>query len=135
MHRGRIGAAVVLMNAQSWTQLNRLLDEALDLPPADRERWLASLGPEHEPLKARLFALLAQASSVQVSSFLAPPNLGSLALSEFPDDATSPGSVLMRTSPAQSSARTVCCAASARAAWARSGSLNARTDCSSVRWR
>ena len=74
------------MNAQSWTQLNGLLDEALDLPPADRERWLASLGPEHEPLKARLFALLAQASSVQVSSFLAPPNLGSLALSEFPDD-------------------------------------------------
>ena len=78
------------MNAESWTQLNRLLDEALDLPPADRERWLARLGPENEPLKARLCALLAQASSVQASSFLAPPNLGSLALSEFPDDGDQP---------------------------------------------
>ena len=74
------------MNAESWTELNRLLDEALDLPPADRERWLASLGPEHERLKTRLCALLAQASSVEASSFLAPQNLGSLALSEFPED-------------------------------------------------
>ena len=30
------------MNAESWTELNRLLDEALDLPPAVRARWLAS---------------------------------------------------------------------------------------------
>ena len=37
-------------------------------------------------MKARLCALLAQASSVQASNFLAPPSLGSLALSEFPDD-------------------------------------------------
>ena len=78
------------MNAESWTELNRLLDEALDLPPADRERWLASLGPEHERLKARLCALLAQASSVQASSFLAPQNLGSLALSEFPEERPAP---------------------------------------------
>ncbi len=78
------------MNAESWTRLNRLLDEALDLPPADRERWLASLGPESEALKARLSALLAHASSVQAASFLAAPNLGSLALGEFPNDADEP---------------------------------------------
>ena len=78
------------MNAESWTQLNRLLDEALDLPLVDRERWLASLGPENEPLKVRLCALLTQASSIQASSFLAPPNFGSLALSEFPEDGDQP---------------------------------------------
>src|SRR5262245_22319683 len=64
------------MNAESWTRLNRLLDEALDLPPADRERWLASLGPEHHAVKTRLSALLAHASSVQASSFLAAPHMG-----------------------------------------------------------
>ena len=78
------------MNVESWTQLNRLLDEALDLPLVDRERWLARLGPESEPLKTRLCALLAQASSVQPSSFLAPPNFGALALSEFPEDGGQP---------------------------------------------
>ena len=78
------------MNAESWTQLNRLLDEALDLPLVDREHWLASLGPENEPLKVRLCALLTQASSIQASSFLAPPNFGSLALSEFPEDGDQP---------------------------------------------
>ena len=78
------------MNAESWTQLNRLLDEALDLPPGDRERWLALLGPEHEALKARLSALLAHASSVQRSSFLAGQNIGSLAFSDFANDADQP---------------------------------------------
>ena len=78
------------MNVESWTQLNRLLDEALDLPLVDRERWLASLGPENEPLKVRLCALLTQAPSVQASSFLATPNFGSLALSEFPEDGDQP---------------------------------------------
>ena len=33
------------MDAEPWSQLNRLLDEALDLPPAERERWLAASGP------------------------------------------------------------------------------------------
>jgi serine/threonine-protein kinase len=75
------------MGVESWTQLNRLLDEALDLPPADRERWLASLGPEHESLKTRLCALLAHAPSVQASSFLAAPSMGSLTLGESPSDA------------------------------------------------
>ena len=38
-------------------------------------------------MKARLSALLAHASSVQASSFLAGPNVGSLAFSEFANDA------------------------------------------------
>jgi serine/threonine-protein kinase len=67
------------MDVESWTRLSRLLDEALDLPAADRERWLASLGPEHAELKARVGALLAHASSLQASKFLdAPPSLSVL---------------------------------------------------------
>ena len=34
------------MDRESWTQLNRLLDEALDLPSDDVESWLAGLGPD-----------------------------------------------------------------------------------------
>src|SRR5262245_34653071 len=74
------------MNGKSWTRLNRLLDEALDLPPADRERWLASLAPEHDTLKTRLRALLAHASSVQASNFLAAPSVGPVTLDRWPDD-------------------------------------------------
>lgn len=91
------------MNAESWTRLNQLLDEALDLPPADRERWLASLGPGNELLKARVHALLAHASSVQASNFLAAPGLGSVTVDEpsadsdrppFGTDQDAPGAVI-----------------------------------------
>jgi eukaryotic-like serine/threonine-protein kinase len=47
-----------------------LLDQALDLPAEERARWIAGLGPEAETMKARLFALLAHAPSVQGSGFL-----------------------------------------------------------------
>ena len=66
------------MNAESWTRLSRLLDEALDLPHAERERWLASLGPEHGELKARVGALLAHASSLQSQYLDAPPSMSVL---------------------------------------------------------
>ncbi len=58
------------MNAEGWVRLNRLLDQALDLPPSEREPWLAALGPEDEALKPRLIALLAHAPSVQAAGFL-----------------------------------------------------------------
>jgi hypothetical protein len=58
------------MNRESWTQPNRLLDEALDLAPNDLDHWLAHLGPKDEPLKARVRALLDYRSSVHASSFL-----------------------------------------------------------------
>jgi serine/threonine-protein kinase len=58
------------MDRESWTQLNRLLDEALDLPSEDLERWLTSLESGDEPLKARLRGLLAHRASVQASGFL-----------------------------------------------------------------
>jgi serine/threonine-protein kinase len=49
------------MDPAAWATLNRLLDEALELAPAERERWLETLPREHEPHKARLRALLARA--------------------------------------------------------------------------
>jgi len=51
-------------------RLSELLDTALELPAADRERWLESLPPEHSALKPRLRALLARAASIETSDFL-----------------------------------------------------------------
>jgi hypothetical protein len=31
------------MDADAWARLSRLLDEALDLPPGERSRWLADV--------------------------------------------------------------------------------------------
>jgi serine/threonine-protein kinase len=44
-----------------WPLLSRLLDEALDLPPGERERWLEELTGEHRLLLPRLRELLAHA--------------------------------------------------------------------------
>jgi len=42
-----------------WVTLRRLLDEALDRPPAERTTWVDALAPDYEALKPRLHALLA----------------------------------------------------------------------------
>jgi serine/threonine-protein kinase len=59
------------IDASAWAELNHLLDAALDRPPSERERWLESLGPEHEGLKPRLRDLLARAHSTEDGEFLA----------------------------------------------------------------
>ncbi len=55
------------MDPDSWDVLNRLLDEALDLSPPDRPRWIDGLSAEYEPFKPRLRELL---SRVRSESFL-----------------------------------------------------------------
>jgi serine/threonine-protein kinase len=45
--------------AARWRALSPLLDEALDLPEAERNVWLDNLAPEHADLKPKLRALLA----------------------------------------------------------------------------
>ncbi|HWK83854.1 MAG TPA: protein kinase, partial [Caldimonas sp.] len=50
--------------------LSRLLDEALDLAPAQVEAWLASLPPEHGPLIPRLREMLAEHLSDDRTPFL-----------------------------------------------------------------
>jgi eukaryotic-like serine/threonine-protein kinase len=58
------------LNPQSAAALNRLLDQALDLAPADREQWIAGLPAEFAALKPRLHDLLSRAAGVETSDFL-----------------------------------------------------------------
>ena len=81
---------------ESWAVLNRLLDEALDLPPAERSRWIDSLAPEWEAMKPRLRSLLA-ATSPAAASFLGTlPELTGMSLTEGPlgNPASSAGTVV-----------------------------------------
>ncbi len=45
----------------AWAQLRRLLDEALELDPAEQARWVDALPSEHDSLKPHLRRLLGQA--------------------------------------------------------------------------
>jgi tetratricopeptide (TPR) repeat protein len=66
------------MEPKTWVLLDRLLDEALDLPVADRGRWLDALGPEHAEVIPRLRKLLAAVPSQTADAFLATvPKLSS----------------------------------------------------------
>ena len=73
--------------AADWPRLNELLDEALSLPPLDREGWLRSLPAEHGALKDTLARLLEVRSGIETGDFLgtlpkldaAPGAIGALA--------------------------------------------------------
>src|ERR1044071_7314086 len=54
----------------TFAELERLLDAALDVPPAARAVWLEALGPESAALKPQLRALLERAAEVETSDFL-----------------------------------------------------------------
>ena len=41
----------MLINPQHWPILSRLLDEALEMPPEARERWLEALPPADRPIR------------------------------------------------------------------------------------
>ena len=123
------------MDRESWTQLNRLLDEALDLSPDDLESWLASLRPDDEPLKARVRALLGHRSSVQASASSSQPIPIFRPSSAGDVDAELPTRCRTAIAMAPSSAPTGCCGASAKAAWARCGWPSAPTACCSARSR
>lgn len=61
------------------SQLSRLLDEVLDLPPPARMDWIDALSPEFDELKPRLRELLMRGSSVESRDFLSTlPSLGSI---------------------------------------------------------
>ena len=64
------------LDIASWSNLERLLDEALDRPAAARAAWLDSLDSQFDALKPQLRALLARAAEVETSDFLATlPNV------------------------------------------------------------
>jgi tetratricopeptide (TPR) repeat protein len=60
------------LSAKDWQRLSPLVDEALDLGPAARERWLARLDDLPPELLATLRQLIAQHSAPETESFLEP---------------------------------------------------------------
>ncbi len=58
------------LNPAERAELNRLLDQALDLPPDGRERWLADLAPSLAHLRPHLADLLGRAAAVETADFL-----------------------------------------------------------------
>ena len=55
------------LTTASWQGFNRLLDQALELPPDQRFAWIDALGPEHDALKPALRALFERASDVETA--------------------------------------------------------------------
>jgi eukaryotic-like serine/threonine-protein kinase len=58
------------LDVGSWSELDRLLDAALDRPVATRAAWVDSLDAQFDAIKPQLRALLARAGEVETSSFL-----------------------------------------------------------------
>ena len=58
------------MDADTWTRLDHLLDEVLDLPPHERLAWVDRLAGADADLAPRLRALLARADSPFHAGFL-----------------------------------------------------------------
>lgn len=58
------------LHAEDWPAISTLLDEALALPPAQRDAWLGALDGERAAWRERLRALLAHAASVETEDFL-----------------------------------------------------------------
>src|SRR6266478_1094595 len=66
-----------MLSAAQMAQMNRLLDEALDLDPEGRRRWLEALAPEYEDLKPALRkALLPDAVAAESGNLATLPKLG-----------------------------------------------------------
>jgi serine/threonine-protein kinase len=66
----REGNALMQLNPEEWPSLSRLLDEALEMTPAARERWLQSLPPTDVQHEATLRFLLNHAGGAETREFL-----------------------------------------------------------------
>ncbi|MEO8258348.1 MAG: serine/threonine-protein kinase [Acidobacteriota bacterium] len=80
------------MNVDSWATVNRLMDEALDLAPGDRERWLDRLAPQYGNVLPRLRNLLACPAAAPASAFLNTIPKVDPATETGPDDVGGDGS-------------------------------------------
>ena len=68
----------MIESAAQWPLVESLIDQALDQPVDERQRWLEALPPEHEPLKDTLRRLLrAHASAESADIFGQLPSLPS----------------------------------------------------------
>ena len=89
------GAALMKFTDEQWVTLSRLLDEALALPPAERETWLERLPPSTYAVGPTLRALLARQGGVETDFFLKTlPKIGASALDNAPDALLRAGAVV-----------------------------------------
>ena len=58
------------LSGSDWVKLNKLLDDALDLDPAQRGQWMESLPPEYESLRDTLRSLLFRQADVETLDVL-----------------------------------------------------------------
>ena len=58
------------IDAQTWSRVSPLLDDALDLPPQDHAAWLESLPSQHADLKGMLRELLERAAKGETGALL-----------------------------------------------------------------
>ena len=73
------------LTAADWSVALQLLDQALDLPPSDRQDWLQSLAPDRQHLQMALRQLLDDRHAIETGSFLkALPSLPELANTSSP---------------------------------------------------
>src|SRR6476661_6989149 len=63
------------LSADRWRAVSPYLDQALELPTADRAAWLASIGARDAGLAVDLQTLLAEHDRVNESRFLEEPVL------------------------------------------------------------
>jgi serine/threonine protein kinase len=71
------------IGSSDWKEAYRLLDDVLDLAPAEHAKWLAGLAPEKAHLRPLLESMLADRVKIETSDFLKSlPRV-----SEFVDDA------------------------------------------------
>lgn len=81
------------LDAGSASQLNQLLDQALELPAAQRLAWVSGLAAEHDALKPHLRDLLSRTAQVESADFLGslPQFVASLDAPRFGDHTLEPG--------------------------------------------
>jgi serine/threonine-protein kinase len=58
------------IDADTWSVLNSLLDQALDLAPAERIPWVEALGAEYDALRPRLRDLISRGAELRTSRIL-----------------------------------------------------------------
>jgi serine/threonine-protein kinase len=74
---------LIEIDPKVWRELNQLLDDALDVPLAGREAWLASLDESRRALATPLRDLLTRAAQVETRDFLdTVPKIGEGAKAE-----------------------------------------------------
>lgn len=66
----RGGGAEMSLSGPDWVKLSRLLDQVLDLEPAQRSQWMDSLAPEYESLRETLRDLLFRKAGLETSDVL-----------------------------------------------------------------